>query len=61
MLFDDDAPMQLKKLLLLASSAMMALLAIAWGTIFLYFDEKLAGMIPTACSLFSFASMQCSP
>ena len=53
----DDADLRLQKSLLVASSAMMALAATAWGFTYLALGQTLAGAIPLAYAALSFSSI----
>ena len=54
---DDEIEVALQKSLLVFSTLMMATLAIAWGSIYWYFDEPWAASIPLSYSLISFLSI----
>ncbi|MDX2381891.1 MAG: adenylate/guanylate cyclase domain-containing protein [Acidimicrobiia bacterium] len=53
----DDADLRLKKSLLVASSAMMALAAIGWGITYLLLGQHLAGAIPLTYAVLTFFSI----
>ena len=53
----DSDDTRLQKTLLVLSSLMMASLAVAWGSIYVVFGERLAGAIPLSYALLSFLSI----
>jgi guanylate cyclase len=53
----DIEDVRLQKILLIFSSLMMASLAIGWGSIYMVFDEPIAGAIPLTYSVLSFVSI----
>jgi adenylate cyclase len=54
---NDDEDCRLQKSLLVFSSLMMSTLAIIWGSIYIIFGERLAGVIPLSYTVLSYLSL----
>ena len=54
---DDSDEARLQKTLLVASTLMMASLAVVWGALYLAYEEWLAGSIPLSYAVASFTSL----